>query len=121
MLLISEVPEVGFVTTLRAPHAPSTATPPPMAHQELGWDEGLDAALTRHHDAVTRMGEPLAVEGLDGALEGMDALKAHVAERRAAQDPAALLEADVRKILGDRFEDLGKAVVALVRIAEGSR
>jgi hypothetical protein len=121
MLLISEIPEVGFVTTLRAPHAPSTATPPTVVHERLEWDEGLDAALARHKDGVARTGEPLAVEGLDGALEGMDALKAHVAEWRAAQDPEDLLEADVRRILGDRFEDLGEAVVTLVRIAEDSR
>ncbi|HSW29022.1 MAG TPA: hypothetical protein VLH75_05925 [Longimicrobiales bacterium] len=119
MLLISEIPEVGFVTTLRGPDTPSTAAPPTVVHERLAWDEGLDAALTRHQDGVARMGEPLAVEGLEGALEGMDALKAHVAEWRAAQDPAELLEADVRKILGVRFEDLGGAVVALVRVAEG--
>ncbi len=118
MLLISEIPEVGFVTTLRGPHAPSTAAPRTVVHEQLGWDEGLDAALERHGLAVGQMGGPLAVEGLEGALEGMDALKAHVAEWRAAQDPAQLLEADVRRILGDRYEDLGEAVVALVRMAE---
>ena len=120
MLLISEVPGGGFTTTLRGPHAPSTTTPPTVMHEPLRWDEGLDTALERHGAAVARMGAPLAVHGLEGALGGMEALKAHVAGWRAAQDPAALLEADARKILGDRFKDLGETVVRLVRLAEAS-
>jgi hypothetical protein len=92
----------------------------PVMHEPLRWDEGLDATLERHRAAVERMGAPLAVDGLEGSLGGMDALKAHVGEWRAAQDPAALLEADVRKILGDRFRDLGETVVRLVRLAEAS-
>ncbi len=118
MLLISEVPEAGFVTTLRGPDAPSTAVPPTVVHQTLPWDAGLAEALERHGAAVGRMGQPLTVEGIEGALGGMDALKAHVAEWRAGMDPGELLEADVRKILGDRYADLGAAVVAMVRMEE---
>jgi len=92
MLLVSQVPGAGFVTTLRSPPAPS---------------------------AVAAMREPTPVEGLEGALEGMAALKAHVPAWRAAQDPDELLRADVKRILGDQFEDLGEAMVMLVRMEEG--
>lgn len=118
MLLVSEIPGRGFVTTLRAPRAPSTATPPTVAQQRLDWDEGLDAALRRHLSAIAQMGRPASVEGLEAALGSMDALRAHVAEWRAAQDPAELLEADVRKILGERFDSMGDTVIGLVRLAE---
>lgn len=118
MLLLSEIPGRGFVTTLRAPPAPSTAVPPSVVQERLEWDEGLDAALERHAAAVARMGAALPVEGLEEALGCMDALKAHVAAWRAAQDHAGLLEADVRKILGDSYENMGETVIGLVRLAE---
>jgi hypothetical protein len=117
MLLVSEVPGHGFVTTLRAPHAPSTATPPTVVQQRLEWDEGLEAALERHLGAVARMGRPAAIGNLDAAFGSMAALRAHVAEWRAAQDPNELLEADVRKILGDKFDQMSE-MVGLVRLAE---
>lgn len=98
---------------------PSTAVPDTVVHQRLDWEEGLAAALGRHATAVAAMGEPRPVAGPEGALEGMSALKAHVATWRAAQDPDELLRADVKKILGDRFEDLGEAMVMLVRMEEG--
>ena len=120
MLLLSEVPRTGFVTTLRAPQAPCTATPPTVVEQRLAWKQGLDTALHQHRTAVARLGRPLAVEGVEGALGAMDSLKAHVAAWRSVQDPKDLLEADVRKILGDRYRDLGKTVLGLVRLAEAS-
>ena len=118
MLLMSEIPGAGFVTTLRSPAAPSTSTPDTVVRQRLEWGEGLASALARHAAAVGAMGEPVAVEGLEGALRGMRALKAHVAEWRAAQDPAGLLEADVRQILGAHFDAMGEAAMHLVRLEE---
>lgn len=120
MLLVSQVPGAGFVTTLRSPPAPNTAIPDSVVHQRLDWEEGLASALGRHATAVAAMGEPTGVKGLEGALEGMAALKAHVAAWRGAQDPDELLRADVKRILGDRFEDLGEAMVMLVRMEEGT-
>jgi len=117
MLLVSEVPGHGFVTTLRAPHAPSTATPPTVVQQRLDWDEGLEAARDRHLGAVARMGRPAAIGDLEAALGSMASLRAHVAEWRAAQDADELLEADVRKILGDKFDGMSE-MVGLVRLAE---
>jgi hypothetical protein len=93
--------------------------PDTVVHQRLDWEEGLGPALGRHATAVPAMGEARPVAGPEGALEGMSALKAHVATWRAAQDPDELLRADVKKILGDRFEDLGEAMVMLVRMEEG--
>lgn len=118
MVMISEVAGNGFVVTLRSPHAPTTATPPTVVEDRLEWSEGLDAALVRHRAAVGRLGAPVPAGGMADALRSMDALKAHIARWRAAQDPDQLLEADARKILGDHFDGMGEAVVELVRVAE---
>jgi hypothetical protein len=51
----------------------------------------------------------------------MDRLRAHARAWRAAQARDALLEADVRKILRERYDQLGETMVLLVGALEEVR
>lgn len=118
MLLLSEDAGRGFAATIRSPHAPSTVVPPTVREFRLRWEEGLEAALAGQRAAVAAMSAPVRVADLEGALGGLRRLKEHVTAWRAQQDPETLLEADVRNIVGDQFENLGPTVITLVQVLE---
>ncbi|HEX6589596.1 MAG TPA: hypothetical protein VF039_11270 [Longimicrobiales bacterium] len=118
MLMLSEDAGRGFTATIRSPHAPSTVSPETVRELRLRWEEGLDAALDGQRAAVTAMAAPVRVTDLDGAIASLHRLKEHTNAWRTQQDPDALLEADVRNIVGDRYDELGEPVMALVAMLE---
>ena len=118
MLMLSEDAGRGFVVTLRSPHAPSTVGPESIRELRLRWEEGLDVALDGQRAALATLAAPVRVTDLDGAIASLHRLKEHASAWRAQQDPDGLLEADVRNIVGDRYDELGEPVMALVAMLE---
>ena len=118
MLLISEGEGSGFVATLSSPHAPSTVVPGTVKESRLRWEAGLEAALTEHRSNCPTTIDLVRVETLEAGLSSLRRLKAHVADWRSKQDPEGLLEADVRSILGDDFDNLGDEVIDIVQLLE---
>jgi hypothetical protein len=114
-LLVSEDPGTGFVTTLRAPEAPSVAVPENVRQIRVDWEEGLDAALRAHGSGLAELRNPVRVTDLSSARASFGRLYAQVGAWRSIQDPERLLEADVRKIVGPRFDDLGPTLITIVR------
>ena len=118
MLLLSEDAGGGFVATIRSPHSPGPVVPSTVRELRIRWEEGLGEAIAGHRAALQTMSAPMGVADLDGALASLRRLKEHVGAWRARQDPETLLEADVRNIVGDQFDDLGPTLVALVQLLE---
>jgi hypothetical protein len=114
-LLLTEDPATGFVATLRGPDAPGVAVPPNVTQLNVPWEEGLDAALRKHGAAVADLQNPLRVADLSSAQASFGRLYAQVRAWRSIQDPERLLEADVRKIVRDRFDELGPTLITIVQ------
>jgi hypothetical protein len=114
-LLVTEDPATGFVTTLRGPDAPGVAVPPNVIQQRVPWEAGLDAALERHRAELAQLTNPVRVSDLASAQGSFGRLYGQVRAWRSTQTPEQLLEADVRKITGARFDDLGPTLITIVQ------
>jgi hypothetical protein len=115
MLLLSEDSGAGFVATMRTFGAPLVAGPPAVREQQLTWEEGLGPALHAHREALTTFAAPVAVGDLPSALASLARLYAMKKTWRSDQDPEALLEADVRKIAGARFDEFGPLLIVMIK------
>jgi hypothetical protein len=100
---------------VRAPDAPSVAVPENVRQIQVRWEEGLDAALRKHGSGLAELRDPVRVADLSSARASFGRLYTHVGAWRSTQEPERLLEADVRKIAGPRFDDLGPTLIAIVR------
>ena len=115
MLLVSEDPATGFLTTMRAPDAPSVAVPPSVRQRRVGWEEGLDAAVRAHAEGLAELENPMRITDLDTALASFGRLYGLVGAWRSVQDPDRLLEEDVRRIVGGRYEGFDTILIEMVR------
>jgi len=121
--LVSEVEGERWAATYRGPEAPQLTAPETVRMEHLGWEEGLESALARHHEACRALGVPPArlvpVSDADGAQNLFRRLKAHVAGWRETLPYDELLERDARAILGERFDELGALIMQEIRGIEG--
>ena len=118
MLFFSESESGQFLTTSRGAPELGLARPPTLHRQFVAWNEGIPRALERHRSLV-ESADGGAVLRRVATLEDVLALLArhrrHIADWRAKQPPDALLEADARNVLRDRYGELGPQVLAYMR------
>ena len=115
MLFFSESEAGQFVTTSRGAPEIGLARPPTLHRQFVAWSEGIARAIERHRSLIESTAGKDAPLGRMTTLEDVVALlgrhRTHIAAWRAAQPADALLEADARNILRDRFKELGPEVL----------
>jgi len=118
MLFFSEAGNGQFLTTSRGAPEIGIARPPTLHRQFVAWTEGISAAIERHRSLIESVaaGSTLhRVATLDDVVELLRRHRRHIAEWRAKQPPDALLEADARNILRDRYNELGPELLELLR------
>jgi hypothetical protein len=119
MLFFSESESGQFLTTSRGAPELGLARPPTLHRQFVAWNEGIPRALDRHRSLLESAAGGGAVLRRVATLEDVLALLArhrrHIADWRAKQPADALLEADARSVLRDRFGELGPQVLSYMR------
>jgi len=119
MLFFSESEAGQFLTTSRGTPELGLARPPTTHRQFVAWTEGVRRALERHLSLVDSAAGPGAamrrVATLDEAVALLQRLRTHIAAWRAAQPADALLEADARNVLRDRYNELGPELLEYMR------
>ena len=112
MMLVSASDTDTYLTVL-SPKAGGLIASPPFVHREhipvLG---GVGAALTRHRDRISQVTGLASVTTLDELQAQLRQVRGRSREWRAAQAPATLLDADLRSILGARYDQLGPKLAA---------
>ncbi|HYM25894.1 MAG TPA: hypothetical protein VEU08_21905 [Vicinamibacterales bacterium] len=119
MLFFSETDAGQFVTTSRGTPELGLARPPTTHRQFLPWNDGIPKAIERHRSFVESVGGAGAALRRTSALDDVVALlgrqRAQIAAWRAAQPSEALLEADVRNVLRERYAQLGPEMLDYLR------
>jgi hypothetical protein len=119
MLFFSESDGGQFLTTSRGAPELGLARPPTLHRQFVSWSEGIPRALDRHRsliESVAGAGAALRrVATLDDVLALLGRHRRHIADWRAKQPADALLEADARSILRERYGELGPQVLDSLR------
>jgi hypothetical protein len=118
MLFFSESESGQFLTTSRGAPEIGIARPPTLHRQFVAWTEGIPATLERHRSLIqsAAAGSTLRrVATLDDVLELLARHRRHIADWRAGQPGDALLEADARNILRERYGELGPQVLEYMR------
>jgi hypothetical protein len=111
MLLFSESAAGDYFMTGRGTPGPALARPPNVQREIVRWGDGAAAALQQHLALVGAQAHQLRrVETADDATALLARLRETTARWRAAQPQAALLEQDLRAILGDRHEQFATGV-----------
>jgi len=118
MLFFSESESGQFLTTSRGTPELGLARPPTLHRQFVAWSEGIPRALERHKsliESVVGSGALKKVSTLDDVLELLARHRRHIAEWRARQPADALVEADARNILRERYGELGPELLEFMR------
>jgi len=119
MLCFSESESGQFLTTSRGAPELGLTRPPTTHRQFVAWNEGMVRALERHRsliESVVGAGAPLKrVATVDDAVAMLARHRTHIAAWRAAQPADALLEADARNVLRERYAELGPALLGYMR------
>jgi hypothetical protein len=119
MMLFSEAGSGEFFLTGRGPAGVSLAKPPNLVREYIKWNDGLGRTLERHRAATARAakaGELRRIVGIEEALDLLARLRKSGSDWRKLQDVGVLLELDVRTVLGNRYDELGRQVIdALTR------
>src|SRR5437588_500366 len=122
MLFFSESDAGQFPTTSRGAPELGLARPPTTHRQFVAWSEGVSRALERHRslvESVAGAGAPTRsmrrVATLDDVVGLLARHRTQIAAWRAAQPADALLEADARNILRERYAELGPPLLAHMR------
>ena len=105
-LLISASDTDSYVTVLSPVRAGFLASPP-FVHHDRVTVGGPGAALAAHKQRVAAVTGLHTVRTLDELQATLGRLRERTIDWRAAQSPDALLDADLRSILGPRYDDLG--------------
>ncbi len=122
MLLFSESDAGSFFATLRGASTLSVAQPPAIHRAHCEWGEGLARQLEYHRAPLSDASKAGAaalsrVESLEDAVALVSRLRRSVTSWRAGQNPAVLLDQDVRCVLEDRYEELGPKLIKFMRSA----
>jgi hypothetical protein len=113
---VSQLEPLAYVTTLRSRSDRRLASPPIHHWEHCGLEVPLALLLERHRG---RLGQgdghrSLPVAGVRDAHALVDRLRTDVAAWRQTQDPAVLLEQDLRSVLGDHYSRFGPRVARLL-------
>lgn len=122
MLLFSETASGDFFVTGRGGADLRVTQPPTLHHAHGPWEEGFTEQLRRHRDQLGQRPGAVELTRVQSAEEGSELvrrLRAAVTKWRAAQPPAVLLEGDVRRLLGDRYDELGPGVLRVFAARAG--
>jgi len=113
MLFFSETTSGEFFITTRGGADLHVTQPPTVHHAHGPWAEGFINQLRQHRDQLAqRPGANLTrIQSPAEGTELLRRLRASVATWRAAQPHAVLLEGDLRRILRDKYENLGPGVL----------
>ena len=115
MVLFSESDDGTFIVTGRHAKGANLVDPPVVTRQRFDWAHGLGAVLDAHRARLTGTSSwrraPDAAAGAASLLR----LRAAVARWRAAQPPDQLLEADLRSMLAERWDELGPMLLDFMR------
>ena len=115
MVLFSESDDGRFVLTERYAPGANLVRPPFMTRQRFDWEHGLGAVLDAHRARLAGASPwrraPDAAAGAASLLR----LRAAVARWRAEQPPDPLLEADLRSMLAERWDELGPMLLDFMR------
>lgn len=116
MMLFSEAERDTYFITGRGTTATATAQPSTNHREFLGWDVGLNDVVARHKAQIAQSGKSAIVQAarLEAAPAVVSRLRAATARWRSAQPPNALLEQDVRGLVGDKWKYLGPTLVRLL-------
>ena len=119
MLFFSESESGQFLTTSRGAPELGLARPPTLHRRFIAWSEGIVRAIERHRSLIGSAAGKDAPLRRIATLEDVVGLlgrhRTHVAAWRGAQPTDALLEADARNILRERYAELGPAVLDYMR------
>ena len=125
MLFFSESDAGQFLTTSRGAAEVGLARPPTAHRQFVAWSDGVPRAIERHRSLVESVAGAGASMGLTGSMRRVATLddviellarhRTQIAAWRAAQPADALLEADARNVLRERYAELGPALLAHMR------
>jgi len=116
MMLFSEAERDTYFITGRGTSSTATAQPPTNHREFLGWDVGLTEVVARHKAQIAQSGRSAIVQPatLEAAPAVVSRLREATARWRSAQPPNALLEQDVRALVGNKWKYLGPTLVRLL-------
>ncbi|HEV3141507.1 MAG TPA: hypothetical protein VGY57_13365 [Vicinamibacterales bacterium] len=119
MLFFSEADAGQFMTTSRGAPELGLARPPTTHRQFVPWGEGVARALERHRsliESVAGKGAAMrTVATLDDAVALLLRHRTHIASWRQGQPADALLEADARNVLRERYAEIGPVLLDYMR------
>lgn len=116
MMLFSESASGDFFVTGRGTTSTALAQPP-MTHRTFcEWNDGLVATIGRHRGmlAEARATAVRQARDLDAGPALVTRLRDSAARWRATQPQRALLEQDVRALVGNKWRYVGRTVVRLM-------
>jgi hypothetical protein len=99
-----------FYVTRMVP-TPQLACPPSYTRQDVPLRSSLADVVAKHRALVARAPGLVACADLDAVTSELDRMREHVLAWREAQPPQALIDADVRAILGARFDRIRPTLV----------
>jgi hypothetical protein len=119
MMLFSEAERDTYFITGRGATSTATAQPPTNHREFLGWDVGFVDVVARHKAQIAQSGTSAIVQPatLEAAPAVVSRLREATARWRRAQPPNALLEQDVRALVGKKWKYVGPTLVRLLRSA----
>ncbi|HEY1554964.1 MAG TPA: hypothetical protein VGF94_09035 [Kofleriaceae bacterium] len=94
--------------TRRVPASAALAEPPFLHRAEVPVAMAFAEALAHHRARVGSAAGLVAVHALDEATRELEQLRARTVAWRQTQDPASLLDRDLRAILGRHYPQLGE-------------
>ncbi len=114
---VSQLAPLTYITTLRSQSDRRLASPPTLHGAHYGPEVPLGLLLEQHRTRLAQGsgGTPLSIATVSDAHALFDRLRSEVAAWRQEQDPAVLLELDLRSVLGEHYSRFGPAVARLLR------
>lgn len=116
--LLSRAPDGLYLATVRGAPGVRPAPPPFVRRTDVPGTRPFAELLAAHDAAIAASGVPRARLEVrttaDGAVSLYGEQHASISAWRASQPPAALLDADLREILGARHDELAPALRSLL-------
>jgi len=112
MMFFSQSARDEFFVTIRSSTSRHVTVPPNLHRQFIPWQDGFAAALERHRTAMQQRnaGELQRIDGIDGALFLLKCLRDNTTRWRVTQPAETLLDADLRSVLQERYNELHTAI-----------